>query len=84
MLLTVQSLWKVAIHGVAVPSTPTEEGLLSLRVAEPLDFGEGLGMAGKEGTEKVEPILAIISPKLSLSVHRYFQERLETVQVYIQ
>ena len=27
-------------HGAATPSSPTEEGLISLRVTEPLDLGK--------------------------------------------
>ena len=42
-LSPVHFLLKVAIHGVSVPSSPTEEGLLSLTVTEPLDLGEGQG-----------------------------------------
>ena len=35
-----QTLLEVAIHGVAVPHSPTEEGLLSFRVTQPPDFGK--------------------------------------------
>ena len=35
-----QSVWKVAIHGVTVQDIPTEERLLSFRVTAPLDFGK--------------------------------------------
>ena len=63
MLLTVQSLLKVAIQGAAVPST--EEGLLSLRVAEPLDLGRD-GDGGEGGDREGGTDFSHFSPETHL------------------
>ena len=77
-----QSLSKVAIHSVAFSSSPTEERLLSLRGTEALDLGKDGddGMGGetrdREGETDFSCCFPAVSPILTLSVHRYFQERL--------
>ena len=73
----VQSLLKVAIHSAAVPFSLSEEGLLSLRVAEPLDLGWGRGRdVGERVESEGETDFSPSFPILTLSVHPYFQETL--------
>ena len=55
-----------------VQTPPARRGL---RVTEPNDFREGRGCREEE-RKRVEPLLAGFSPALTLSVHRYLQERL--------